>query len=294
MSISKEQLEYLKAAHPLSKKELDSKQILLEKLKMYRNVLTSEKLEYLESLIELEISAIGNTLSRQNQLALLDLGLYRDIVKYNIAHRTKELLESLDIPGMELDLDSSGNVSTTLHFNKTRERYKVYFYHSKIETEGEFQSPEEMETKDIRLGHIYLYRFLIDDSIRAKEARLLRQKLAEEKAFLKQYKQGEIKIRAYEEITDASRNITQLERRLQKIQKPVTDRTKYISDVIEQVHNMILKDYGLTNDSFEEPHYQGLHQVYAKLYNGDDSTCLHKTLVKRMPGLLLTDQIEYR
>lgn len=128
MSLSKERLEYLKVAHPTSKTELDPKQVLLDKLKLYRGILTGEKLEYLESLIELETSAVRNELSLEEQQALLDLGLYRDIVRYNIGHRTKKILESLNVPEMKIALAPSGDVSATLCFDKEHERYNVFFY----------------------------------------------------------------------------------------------------------------------------------------------------------------------
>ena len=294
MSISREHLEYLKVAHPTPKLEQDPKQILLEKLKIYRGILTSEKLEYLESLIQLENSALQTTLSNEDQLALLEFGFYRDVVKYNISHRIINLVESLKIPEMKVDFDSNSNVSATLYFEKEQERYKLYFYDSRPDAEAKFLTPEELETDDMRLGHIYLYQFLIDDSIRAKEVSLLRKMIAEKKTFFRQYEEGKIKIRTYEELTDTSSKLERLKNKLQKIQKPITKQTKYASDVITAVYDNILKDYGLTSESFEDIQHQGMCKVYAKLYNGDETTHLHKTLVKRMPGLLLTTQIKYR
>ena len=107
-------------------------------------------------------------------------------------------------------------------------------------------------------------------------------------------KEGKIKIRAYEELTDADRKLNQLKGRLKNLQEPITDQTRYVSDVVEAAHNTLLSDYGIENESFEWSHHQGLDQVYVKLYNGDYYTCLKKTLVKRKPGLLLTDNITYR
>lgn len=293
MSLSKERLEYLKVAHPASKTELDPKQVLLDKLKLYRGILTGEKLEYLESLIELETSAVRNELSLEEQQALLDLGLYRDIVRYNIGHRTKKILESLNVPEMKIALAPSGDVSATLCFDKEHERYNVFFY-CQVKVGKEFPSPEERETKDARLGHIHLYRFLIDDVVHGQEFHLLQTEIQKKKDFFEQVKEGKIKIRAYEELTDADRKLNQLKSRLKNLQEPITDQTRYVSDVVEAAHNALLSDYGIENESFEWPHHQGLDQVYVKLYNGDYSTCLKKTLVKRKPGLLLTDNITYR
>ena len=158
----------------------------------------------------------------------------------------------------------------------------------------EFPSPEERETKDARLGHIHLYRFLIDDVVRGQEFHLLQTEIQKKKDFFEQVKEGKIKIRAYEELTDADRKLNQLKGRLKNLQEPITDQTRYVSDVVEVAHNTLLSDYGIENESFEWSHHQGLDQVYVKLYNGDYSTCLKKTLVKRKSGLLLTDNITYR
>lgn len=295
MSLSKEQLEYLKVAHPASKTELDPKQVLLDKLKLYRGILTGEKLEYLESLIELETSAVRNELSLEEQQALLDLGLYQDVVKYNIGHRTKKILESLHIPELKIALDSKGDAFADLSFDSEQESYHVFSYDSKIDSINKrLLSPEERETKDARLGHIHLYRFLIDDVVRGQEFHLLQTEIQKKKDFFEQAKEGKIKIRAYEELTDADRKLNQLKSRLKNLQEPITDQTRYVSDVIEVAHNALLSDYGLDKESFEWSHRQGLDQVYAHLYNGDYSTCLKKTLVKQKPGLLLTDNITYR
>lgn len=295
MSLSKERLEYLKVAHPVSKTMLDPKQVLLDKLKLYRGILTGEKLEYLESLIELETSAVRSELFLDEQEALLDLGLYQDIVKYNIGHRAKKILESLYIPELKIALDSKGDAFATLYFDYEQESYHVFSYNSKVDSINKRPlSPEERETKDARLGHIHLYRFLIDDVVRGQEFHLLQTEIQKKKDFFKQAKEGKIKIRAYEELTDADRKLHQLKSRLQRLQSPITNHTRYVSDAVEAAHNALLSDYGLDQGSFENPNRQGLDQVYANLYNGDYSTCLKKTFVKRQPGLLLTDNITYR
>lgn len=293
MSLSKEQLEYLKVAHPTPKTELDPKQVLLDKLKLYRGILTGEKLEYLESLIELETSAVRSELSLEEQEALLDLGLYQDIVKYNIGHRAKKILESLHMPELKIALDSKGDAFANLHFDSEQKSCAVLFYNGTVDF-SKTLTPEERETSDVRLGHIRLYRFLIDDVIREQEFQLLQEEIQKKEDFFKRAKEGKVKIRSYEELTDAEWKWNQLNIRLQQLQAPITNHERYVSDAVEEIHNSLLNDYGLDRESFERPDRQGLDQVYAKLYDGDYSTCLQKTLVKRKPGLLLTDTITYR
>ena len=69
-------------------------------------------------------------------------------------------------------------------------------------------------------------------------------------------KEGKIKIRAYEELTDADRKLNQLKSRLKNLQEPITDQTRYVSDVVEAAHNALLSDYGIGNESFEWSHRQ--------------------------------------
>ena len=69
-------------------------EILKEKT-IFKPVLTKEVNEYLESLLNLEISALSkNNISDENEEALKYLELYRKLVYYNILLRAKKLVDT--------------------------------------------------------------------------------------------------------------------------------------------------------------------------------------------------------
>lgn len=74
-----------------------SKEYLIQLLNKYKNILNSEKIEYLEALINLELSCINNSITDLERDTLSELSIYNQIIKYNIYHYTKRLLENSDI-----------------------------------------------------------------------------------------------------------------------------------------------------------------------------------------------------
>lgn len=69
-------------------------EILKEKT-IFKPILTKEANEYLESLLNLEISALSkNNISDENEEALKYLELYRKLVYYNILARSKKLVDN--------------------------------------------------------------------------------------------------------------------------------------------------------------------------------------------------------
>lgn len=74
-----------------------SKEYLIQLLNKYKTILNSEKIEYLEALINLELSCINNSITDLERDTLSELSIYNQIIKYNIYHYTKRLLENSDI-----------------------------------------------------------------------------------------------------------------------------------------------------------------------------------------------------
>ena len=73
---------------------LESKTDLLESLNQYKWLISKEAYEYLESLLNLEISAFNPEFSDNNREILRKIDLYKKMAIYNICHRTKNLLSS--------------------------------------------------------------------------------------------------------------------------------------------------------------------------------------------------------
>lgn len=74
-----------------------SKEYLIQLLNKYKTILNSEKIEYLEALINLDLPCINNSITDLERDTLSELSIYNQIIKYNIYHYTKRLLENSDI-----------------------------------------------------------------------------------------------------------------------------------------------------------------------------------------------------
>ena len=70
---------------------------LLELLSKYKTILNNDKYEYLESLINLGLPCINNSITDLERETLSELSIYNKIIKYNIYYYTKRLLENNNI-----------------------------------------------------------------------------------------------------------------------------------------------------------------------------------------------------
>ena len=80
-----------------------SKEELLDLLKVYREELNKEEYEYINSLIDLEFSALQNYISDETKRKLLNNPIYKEAVVYNIYNKTKNILSKYD----EVTIDDS-------------------------------------------------------------------------------------------------------------------------------------------------------------------------------------------
>lgn len=141
-----------------------SKEYLIQLLNKYKTILSSEKIEYLEALINLELSCINNSITDLERETLSELSIYNQIIKYNIYYYTKRLLENNDI-----DLNSF-----------------YHFYGSKY---GIRLSAQTKLTKSPRIVKIFdavitddmtsvdIYNSLSSDRMREKEIIILNKKI---------------------------------------------------------------------------------------------------------------------
>ncbi len=74
-----------------------NREYLTKLLHNYKNILNSEKFEYLESLINLYLPCINNSITDLERKSLSELSIYNQIIKYNIYYYTKRLLENNNI-----------------------------------------------------------------------------------------------------------------------------------------------------------------------------------------------------
>lgn len=77
---------------------------IMQHLKKYKGILSNVTFSYLEALVNLEISALSNDINDRDRVLLSELKIYRELVIYNIYHRTYNLLqENKEFGNLKID-----------------------------------------------------------------------------------------------------------------------------------------------------------------------------------------------
>lgn len=98
---------------------LNTREDLIKLLKNYKSILSNKVINYLESLIELEFSAIKNNIDINDRIVLPELEIYKKITIYNIYNKA---LKIFDENSQNLDIffnqDVNGRVFIFTHLNE--------------------------------------------------------------------------------------------------------------------------------------------------------------------------------
>lgn len=265
--------------------KVNTKEELIELLKEYRGILTNSMLNYLNSLIELEFSVIKEYIGDNDRKVLSELEVYKRIAIYNIYNRALNLFKEQNnefiIFGNNEGLESL-SISTKLNDRIV----KLFdFDHSEHLSYNQVHSGY----KSMKIGDILLYQTLENTKLREEELNRVMRKLER----LYNQKNPHPSIRgvyggsgsqwAYEhkqEIAKYEKIFTELDSK-----KELSDEDKREIEITNQIHEILLKDYGLTNKSFEEEKNS--------FTPNNEKSVLQKTLVKKQPNLTIENHIKY-
>ena len=271
--------------------KVKTKEELLEYLKEYRGILTKPMLDYLNSLIELEFSVIREHISDCDRKALAELEIYKKIAIYNIYNRTKNLFNQ-----QKGDFIINGNnngydglsISTKLNDRKV----KLFdFDYQEIHSSGWNIPQVPYGFKTLNIGDVSLFQTIESKELREAELdrvmRTLKRLYNERNPYPTRTRvvggpgstwefNHARKIQEYEE------RFTQLDSK-----KELSDEDKREIEITGQIHDLLLQDFGLTSEIFED---EG-NQPFVNF--GKEKIELKKTLVKRMPNLTIKDYTRY-
>lgn len=271
--------------------KVKTKEELLEILKRYIGILTEPMISYLNSLIELEFSVIREYISDSDRKALAELEVYKKIAIYNIYNRAQNLFNQ-----QKGEFIISGNndgweglsISTKLS-DRTVELFD--FDYKEINSSG-WDSPKVPSGfKTLNVGDVSLFQTFESKELREAELdRVMRnlERLYDERNPYPSRRgvyggpastwnwQHAKKIKHYEEL------FVKLDKT-----KELSDEDKREIEITRQIHDLLLEDFGLTSESLVDES----NQPFANF--GKEETELKKTLVKRMPNLIITDHIKY-
>ncbi len=264
-----------------------TKEELLELLKEYRGILSNPMQDYLNSLIELEFSVIRDYIKDEDREVLSELEVYKKVAIYNIYNRALNLFKKQD---MQLSISGNENGFESLDVSTQLNDKNVRLFHFNYSENRSFNDKIPDEYKTMRIGTVNLYQTLESKELREKELNRVMNKLemlydahnpypAPRKKIGGPYQQWSrehsLEIAEYEKL------FTELDSK-----KELTDEDKREIELTNEIYNLLLEDYGLTNESFEE--------VKSRDKFGFESySNLQKTLVKRQPNLTITTGIKY-
>lgn len=262
-------------------KRVDTRDELLERLNLYKGILSDHVVEYLNSIIELDFSVLKEYLSSEEINALSELDIYKRAAMYNIYNRALEIVQK-DSEKLRIYGNEYGVPGLNIFIPLKEKNARVFSYNYGENPKIREKVPEGYTTKN--LGNISLYQILENDSLRQIELERIMKKLENLYDESKNLSFLEKKNAAYvfaltQEIERYERMFTELDSR-----HGLTDEEKAMMEITNIIHDAFLEDYSLSRKKFDDE---------SKTYNKKSESKMEKTLVKKMPNLIVKDNIKY-
>lgn len=290
--------------------KVKTKDELLEMLKRYKEILNNEMTDYLNSLIELEFSIIKDYIDYNDRKRLAELEIYKRVAIYNIYNRAMNLFNQSEIPVKITGNDEgfeSLNVSLKVNDDKCIKLFNFRYGESRSR---HFKIPNGYKTMNI--GCINMYQTLESEELRELELKRVMNRLEilynQKNPYPSSHKiigglgsqhpsshkkiggpssqypsyYNKIGGPSSQWLIEHNKEIARYEERLNELdnKKHLTDEEKIQIEITNKVHDLLLEDYGLTDESFEEVHKYSANK-------------LQKTLVKKEPNLTIVNNIKY-
>ena len=247
-------------------KKISSREELKESLNRYKRILNPRVIDYLNQLVELEFSAVKDIIDIEDREILQNLDLYKNIVAYNIYNRTLELLNN----EQELKIfDNKDRISGLMAYK------------------GIGNSAIRMLDYNYENGVLKLFQTVDDKKVRDEQLELVMTKLEQLYDKKNPYHSN---LELYggpatrwnfdyrKEVSEYEKLFTRLDSK-----KEITDYEKKKISITKKYHDLLFEEYGLTDDDF----------IISKQTPTTIDNISNKTLVKKLPGLKIENNIEY-
>ena len=294
-------------------RKVKTKEELLELLKEYKGILNKEMYEYLMSLVNLEFSVVRDYISDMNRKSLAELDIYKQVATYNICKRIKKLFSDQKDMYNVNSYNSNGLMDVHLEVSAKLEKGSIdvfrFFRHE------DFSKLLEGYTS-LNIGTISLYQSLESKEARKAELEELKQKIVGLKRAKNPYQnQGKVsdwitghgssfsvsELRQLELrykriggpganwIFEHDRDIAECERKIKELSERIelTDEQKRIIELTAISHELILEEFGLKMEDFQE------YNEFKFSVLNEDKPNMSRKLIKEMPNLAIEDNITY-
>ena len=262
---------------------------LQEILNNYQGRISKDLINYLESLIQLEISVVKDEITEKDRLFLSELAIYRYTAIYNIYNKNLNIIKSTGLP---LIIEGQDSYNNRLDINALLEnnfQISIFAFDYNSSSFNQDKIPSYYNNRNI--GKITIYETLESKEQRVKELdRIIEElELAYDDKGPPQPPPGYIGGPRQQWLFEHPSKIDKLEHRFTELdsKKELNNLEKQEIKVTNYISKMLLDDMGLTELDFEEVEYDPFRD-----YN-KEQTELEKTKVKKLPNLVITKKTKY-
>lgn len=264
--------------------KVNTKEELLQLLKDYKVILNNQVIDYLESLINLDFSVIRENIDDKSKEALSELEIYKRIAIYNIYNRAINLFTQSNMP-LIITGNNEGFESLSIYVPIEDRNIKIFDFKYSEQKSLNYKIPDEYKT--MKIGSINLYQKIENKELRIQELKRIVDKIERLYGTQNPYQYHPKKVGGsyVKWKIERQKEIEKYQKMLDKIDShnELTEMDIKEIEIINKAHDLLLEDYGLTDDSFEDD-----VSIASKRSNN-----LQKTLVKRQPNITITNNIEY-
>lgn len=244
--------------------KVKTKEELLESLKIYKEILNNETIDYLNSLVGLEFSALRAYISNSERNVLSNIDIYGHIVTYNIYHR------AINILSKNKSVVLVGNKENSENLNAYYNGHNVYCFKYKNLKVNELD----------KIGSINLFNTVFSEAEREKEITRIIRKLeflySENNPFNPSTYQSftwtfthQNYIKKYEDLLE------EVDRK-----KVLTEDDKRLIEITGLINNEFLSDYQIKTTDFDEV----IDMTKSEL---------EKEYIKKLPDINVKNNIKY-
>lgn len=259
-------------------KKISSKEELKESLNRYKRILNPRVIDYLNQLVELEFSAVKDIIDIEDREILQNLDLYKNVVAYNIYNRTLELLSN----EQELKIfDNRDRVSGLMAYKDIgNNTIRILDYKYDNGTLKLFQTVDDKEVRKEQLELVMKKLEQLYDKENPYSCSVTELKQPYNKKTLKRLGGPGAKWNF-----DHSREVSEYEELFTRLdsKKEITDYEKKKISITKKYHDLLFEEYGLTDEDF----------TISKQAPSTVDNISNKTLIKKLPGLRIENNIEY-
>lgn len=264
--------------------KVNTKEELLQLLKDYKIILNSQVIDYLESLINLDFSVIKENINDKSKKALSELEIYKRIAIYNIYNRAINIFTQSNMP-LIITGNEEGFESLSVSVPIEDRNIKIFDFKYGEQKSLNYKIPDEYKT--MKIGSINLYQKIENKELRIQELKRIINKIEMLYGTQNPYQYHPKKVGGsyVKWKIERQKEIEKYQKMLDKIDShnELTEFDIKEIKIMNKAHDLLLEDYGLTNDSFEDD-----VSITSKRSNN-----LQKTLIKRQPNITITNNIEY-